>query len=206
MHIRPPGVSVRTVSGLADLVRRMCAYDTGDRPTHGEVVDSLERIVVEAKFVSDLPRLARRFVVPALETRSLDSPRRHPAWKELRFLESRTGHTPQGAPARQADTWLEAFLADPAWHRRGDQLRRTLALDPSWTAKPLLSALTRLENISLWARLLGPQGDDRAQLLTLLDLLRARPDPEVVARVRPYARHRDPEIALLARQITEDPS
>ncbi|MCA9491543.1 MAG: serine/threonine protein kinase [Myxococcales bacterium] len=206
MHIRPPGVGARTVSDLARLVQRMCAYDPDDRPDHGEVVETLHVIATEAGFQPDLPRLARKAVLPLLASRSLDSPVRHPAWQELRFLETHTGGTPAGAPTRESDLRLARFLMQDDWHERSEQLRRTLAADPSWTARPLLDALTRLEGGSFWSRLVGPQGQTRAQIVALLDLLRSRPDQEVLERVRPYLRHRDPELVLLARQITEDHS
>ena len=129
-------------------------------------------------------------VLPLLASRSLDSPVRHPAWQELRFLETHTGGTPAGAPTRESDLRLARFLMQDDWHERSEQLRRTLAADPSWTARPLLDALTRLEGGSFWSRLVGPQGQTRAQIVALLDLLRSRPDQEVLERVRPYLRHR----------------
>jgi hypothetical protein len=166
------------------------------------VVRRLGELVAAARLEADLPRLARRHVLPQLESRTLDSPMRHPAWRDLEFLEERTGVTPVSVPIRESDARLAAFLMQPIWHTRVAELKRMLAADPSFTSKPLLLALGRLERRPFWARWMGGT-DEREQLAALLDLMRARPDDEVLTRVRPYLRHRDPELAMLARQIVE---
>jgi serine/threonine protein kinase len=204
MQIRPPGLSPRVASQLSDLVRAMCSYYVEDRLDPVEVSGVLQPLMTGARLEPDLPRLAVRHVLPMLESRTLEPPTRHSAWSDLAFLEERTGSTPQGAPQRESDQHLANFLQQPGWPGRVGDLKRRMAGDPSFTAAPLLDALTRLESRSFWKRLVGPDSEEREQIAALLDLLRSRPDdPVVLARIRPYARHRDPELALLARQILE---
>jgi serine/threonine protein kinase len=204
MHVRPPGTSPRVASELAEIVRAMVTYSAEDRPDPGEVVATLDVVMRAARLEPDLERLALKHVLPLLESRTLEAPTRHPAWSDLAFLEERTGTTPAGAPQREADKQLATFLQQPAWPSRVAELKRRMAGDPSFTAEPLLDALTRLENTSFWKRLVGPDQEEREQIAALLDLLRSRPDdPRVLPRVKPYLKHRDTELALLARQILE---
>lgn len=204
MHVRPAGVSPRVASELAEIVGGMCHYESDERLDPLDVVERLTALLRAARLEPNLEWLAGKHVLPMLESRTLEPPTRHPAWSDLAFLEEKTGTTPAGAPMRASDAQLAKFLQGPAWHERVGELKRRMAGDPSFTAEPLLEALARLESKSFWKRLVGPDEEEREQIAAILDLLRARlDDPKVLARVRPYARHRDAELSLLARQILE---
>jgi serine/threonine protein kinase len=201
MRMHPPQTSPRTVSELSELIAALCAYDPARRPGYDDAVDALERLMLSAGMAPDLPRLARKQVLPVLELRSFESPKKHPAYPELRFLEDPTGATPAGAPPRRSDLGAREFLAADDWHKRSSELKRMLAADPSWTAAPVLEALERSIGGRFWWRWRSDV-DSRDQLLVLLELLRARPSAEVIERVRPLLRHWDPEVCELARQVT----
>ncbi|MEQ1506487.1 MAG: serine/threonine-protein kinase, partial [Myxococcota bacterium] len=98
MRMRPAATNPRTLHDLTALITAMCAYDPAARPTHGEVIDALSRILVTAGLTPDLPRLARKHVIPHLEHQSLENPRTHPAYPDLAFLQTPTGETPPTAP------------------------------------------------------------------------------------------------------------
>lgn len=201
MRMPLPGTNARIVREMTDLLMGMVAYDPYDRPDHAQVIEALARIRMASGWAPDLPRLARNHVVPWLEHQTFESALRHPAYPDLRFMESPTGATPRGAPPRESDAAIRAFLATEGWQHRTDQLKRLLAADPSWTATPLLEALERLSGGRFWRRWrTDPEG--REQLVALLELLRARPEPRVAKRVKPLLRHPDPEVCELARQIS----
>lgn len=202
MRIRPPGASAWVVHELTNLVSSMVAYEADDRPDHAAVADRLGRIVASSGYLPDLERLGRKHVGPLLDARSFETPSRHPAWEEVRFLETPTGGTPATAPPRESDLRIRDFLAEDGWHQRLPELRRLLARDPSWTARPFLDHLHRLEAGPFWRRWVGDR-DARDQLVAMLEFLRSRPGPEVVDRVRPLLKHRDAEVAALARLITD---
>ena len=73
--------------------------------------------------------------------------------------------------------------------------------DPTWTAAPLLEVLDRLAGGRFWRRW-RTDPESRDQLVTVLELLRARPGPRVAERVKPLQRHWDPEVCDLARRIS----
>jgi serine/threonine protein kinase len=200
MRMQPPGISPRTVSDLAELITTCCAYDPERRPNHGELLEGLTRIQLSAGLGPDLERLARKQVIPVLEGLSFESVHKHPAYKDLRFLEARTGDTPAGAPPRRIDGEIRAFLSPADWHKRAGELRRMLAADPSWTAEPFLEHLDRVAGGRFWRRWRA-DADSRDQIAVVLELLRARPGPGVAERVRPLMKHWDAEVCALARQV-----
>jgi hypothetical protein len=173
----------------------MCAYDAGQRPNYGQVLDALNRVRVHLGAAPDLERLARHHVWPILEELAFASPLRHPALPEVAFLERGSEATAQ-AP-RQIDAVVGKFLTRPDWFTRRGELRNLLGSDPSWTARPLLEQLDRV----LASRARRMASEEREQLVLLLELLRARPVPEVLERTRGLLRHADPEIAELARLV-----
>jgi serine/threonine protein kinase len=204
MRLRPDGLGPRLLKDLTECVSAMVAYDPAQRPDHAEVVQALSQIMAATTWTPDLYRLATREVAPQLQERTFESPRLHPAYPGLRFLETPTGATPAGAPPRQSDERLRAFLSEDGWHLRLETLRRMLATDPSWTSAPFLEQLDRLVGGPFWKR--WRQGrDTRDQLVALLEFLRARPSDEVLERARALSRHRDPEISALARELTSNP-
>jgi serine/threonine protein kinase len=201
MRMRPANTSTRVVSELAEMITWLCAYDPDRRPDYPELLDAMGRLMLSAGMTPDLPRLARKHVLPVLEQLSFESVRKHPAWRDLEFLQTPTGSTPKGAPPRGIEKRMREFLAPEDWHRRTSELKRMLAADPSWTAAPLLEALDRVAGGRFWQRW-RTDTDSRDQIVTLLELLRARPAPEVTERVRPLIRHWDAEVCDLARQVT----
>lgn len=197
VRMAPEGASVRVLSELADLIRSMCAYSPADRPKHGAVIDALSRVLVHSPSPPDLRRLARRHVWPLLEELSFASPLRHPALPQLQFLEAEDGSPSPPAP-RRVDQEVRAWFERPDWFRRRAELRELLGSDPSWSAAPLLEQLERALGGSFRLRLWASD-EERARAIFLLELLRARPTPVVVERLRALARHPDPEVAELAR-------
>jgi serine/threonine protein kinase len=200
MRLHPHDTNPRTIGELTELIRAMCAYRPRDRPDHSEVVGVLTRALLGAGWVPDLDRLSRKHVVPHLEEQSFESPVDHPAYPELRFLETATGDTPAVPPPRQSDEALRAFLAGEDWHLHREHLRRILASDPSWTASPFVEVIDRLVGGRFWRRFRADD-DARGQLVIALELLKARPGPEVASRAKVLSRHPDAEVAELARQI-----
>lgn len=206
MHLRPEGASPPVVQKLTDLIQRMAAYEETERPTHLEVVATIDQLFMMTGWRADLPGLAERDVVPLLMERKYLAPHMHPAWDSLSFLEEPSGATPPGAPPREADAALRAFLADPSWHLRVRELHRLVAIDPSWTEAPLLEALTRIER-SQRRGCLGLFGrrrfDSRArkQVLALLDVLRTRPTEAVRRRAWRLVGSPDPAVASLAQEL-----
>ena len=200
MRMHPRGVSPRTINALTEIIAAMCDYDPIRRPDHRAVISALTRILMSAGLRPDLERMARKQVVPSLMALSFDSPKDHPAYAELAFLEHPTGETPAAAPPRESDLALRAFLGSADWQLRREQLRRMLASDPSWTAAPFLEALDRLAGGRFWRRW-RTDDDSRDMLVTILEVIGARTGPEVVDRARALQRHPDPEVSELARQI-----
>ena len=203
MHLRPEGVSPRVVGHLAELVARMAAYEPADRPTYTEVVREIEQLLFTTGWRPNLAELAERDVVPLLLDRKFLSPRAHPAWESLAFLESnRRRRRKKGVP-RESDETLRAFLASDRWFRRRPQLHRLLAIDPSWTSAPfveLLDRLRRQDRRGLLGWLLRRERDPfvAEQILAVLHILEARPDDAVRKRAWRLVGHRDPEISAIA--------
>lgn len=206
MHLRPENASPPVVQQLTDLIQAMAAYEESHRPSYPEIVAAIDQLLRVTGWQPDLARVAERDVVPLLMERKYLAPQMHPAWEALAFLETPTGQTPPGAPPRQADAALAAFLADPTWHVRLPQLHRLLAVDPSWTEAPLLDALAAIERSQrrgclgvFGRRKLGSRR--REQLLALLDVLKSRPSDAVRRRAWKLVGHADPEVASKAQEL-----
>ena len=204
MHLRPPGVSPQIVHALSELIARMAAYEIDDRPTHPEIVQSVSQLMLVAGWQADLPRVAERDVVPLLQERPHITPHQHTAFPDLAFLETPSGHTPTRAPVREADTLIREFLTMPGWQRRTSQLKRMLAVDPSWTPAPFLEILDQLRRnrrSRFWPFGQREDREDREQLVVILEVLRARPDGEVRRHAWRLTGHNDPQVSALARQV-----
>ncbi|MBX2801456.1 MAG: serine/threonine protein kinase [Myxococcales bacterium] len=203
MHLRPEHTSPRLIHELSNLIARMAAYEPAQRPDHQQVVDGVMHLMSSAGWVPDLPALGATHVTAHLR----EAPRlgldREAARRDLAFLETPTGHTPDTAPPRTSDHALRSFLADAQWHHKPQVLDRLLAADPCWTADPLLEALDRaVRSRTLWRRWWGTFDEaSREKVVTLLELLRSRPTDAVLRRVRRLERNRDPEVRELARQF-----
>jgi serine/threonine protein kinase len=200
MRAAPEGAGVRALSELTGAIGAMCAYDPDARPTYPEVVEGLRRLQGIASLVPDLPRLARHSVWPVLEDLCFASPVGHPSWPELAFLEQ-ADDPPSTVAPRRIDQEVRAVLERDDWFDRRAELRGLLGSDPSWSAAPLLELLDRLTGSGPRLRRPRSSPEERDQLVFLLELLRARPVPEVRERARSLARHGDPEVSELARQV-----
>lgn len=103
-HVRVEGMSEEGERELRELIRRMCAYDRGDRPTAVEAGRDLEQCLfaIDAEKRIGLEEFARTTVLPIYDSRPRVTPEDATSEQtmESEFLKEVTGHL-TGAHARR---------------------------------------------------------------------------------------------------------
>jgi serine/threonine-protein kinase len=187
---------------VRDLIGRMCAYTPDERPSHAEVASTLRDVISAAGLEPDLTRFAREFVQPIFEQRANISPRRHPAWPEVSFLESGLGQRPP--PPQPIDDKIRAFLLRDDWFDEIDTLRSLLAADSNWSAEPFIEFLEGA--VSPWWRFWTRDKLPPEQIAALLETLRDRPSRSMATRLKSLLRHSDPQVKYLAAELISQPA
>ncbi|MEN0061840.1 MAG: serine/threonine-protein kinase [Myxococcota bacterium] len=201
MRLRPPGFDLRATRTLVDLIEGMTAYDPAMRPDYATVSGATLELLRNIPFGPALEQLAQELVVPLLAQQAEQRADQHPAYEQLRFLES--DPVPDDAPEPNGDRRLRAFLAQPHWQARSETLQQILLEDPAWTAAPWAEVLDSLKDTRILSWIRGPshEGTDRDRVVLALQMMARRPDPNLAPRLRWLRRHQDPEIRDLALQL-----
>ncbi len=203
VRLRPEGFDLRSARALTDLIEAMTSYDPADRPDHLAVRAAVEDLLRGIPWPPDLPALGRDIVVPLLQEQADRRADQHPAYEQLRFLESDVH--PESTLESHGDRRLRTFLSRPHWSARSGELRAILLEDPAWTARPWAEVLEGLRDRGPFAWLFGSshEGLDRERVVFALQMMLRRPDPTLNPQLRWLRRHQDPEIRDLATQLLD---
>lgn len=173
---------------VRDLLRAMCAYLPEERIEMGEVIARLRAVNPVDADLNAFAEHARqihgeRSTLPAAE---------HPAYVELAFLEASSDGASGG------DLRLRKLLREPRWFDREAEVKWMLVLNPDWTADPFVEYL-QAANRQWWQVWIAPP--PREGILAALRLLEGRTTAGTKGVCRVLQRHRDVEIAALAKRL-----
>lgn len=187
---------------LKSLIARTLAYEPEDRPTHAEAADELRKIMAFGNMSPDVHAFARQVVKPLVAAKRQYKPEEHADWEDIRFLEKSVPHMDLSAPTLDVDSrragtnddHIRKVLGLSQWSSYLPRLRLLLEDRGAWTVAPFVEHLD--------AALDGEDTDPR-RLAMCVNLLRQRPGPDVVRRVRGLVDYHDDMVARTARQYLE---
>ena len=93
---------------------------------------------------------------------------------------------------------MRKLLREPRWFEREAEVKWMLVANPDWTSQPLVEYLAAA-NRPWWQVWIAPP--PREGILAALRLLGARANPDAIGIYKRFVRHRDTEIAGLAREL-----
>jgi len=201
-HLDPPiGTAVRS------LIADMCDASPDRRPDHRIVQSRIREILDAAGQMPDLTRYADDVVKPLYQERPRLSPREHPVWDELQFLEDPSAPLParleadaQGGAQDLVDGRIRAFLHTSGWESRKRELKWLLALNPTWQSEPFLEVLQR--GTQPWWRFWTRAAND-TELAVALEVLKHRLSPRLVDMARGLVEHPNPRVAKAAQMLVK---
>lgn len=193
-RLAPPGLSVRGLASLRAILGDMCHYFEEKRPVHSEIVERLSAFLEEEGLQPDLERWSREHVVPLFALRPQGEPVSSPSYADLSFLD-RTGRGVQPAQP-DVDAVIAAFLSEPDWPERHDELELLLLENPHWTLTPFLELLP--DQVKPWWQFWGPDMPSPDHIVAALAVLKRRPTAEARRRVMALRRHSDPHVVEAA--------
>jgi serine/threonine protein kinase len=187
---------------LRRLIAHLLAYEPEDRPSHAEAAEELQKVMAVGALSPDVHAFARQVVKPLVAAKRTKIPQEHEDWEDIAFLEEPVPVLDLRAPtvdvdpevAEANDAQIRKILGAVSWSNHLARLRLLLEDRAAWTPAPFLEVLDR-----------GIEGDERdsRRLAMCINLLRQRPAPEVVRRVRALAHADDDMVARTARQYLE---
>ncbi len=199
---QPPGISAAAREALCGIIADMCRYREADRPDHGALARRLGAFLDDHDLRPDMAAFALERVLPMFARRKRTRPIDHPGYPDLAFLDRTSANCPRPAPP-DVDAEVAAFLAQPDWHLRTDELERILVQNPHWTETPFVAALP--DGVRPWWKF-WDRGGDRPpeQVAKLLHYIGQHPlTGEVRRRLLPMRDHPDPGVQQAVTQLLQ---
>lgn len=189
---------------LRDLIRALLEYEPEDRPTHGQTVAELQRIMAMASLSPDVHAFARQHVKPLVRAKRAVPPEQHDDYHEIIFLEdpppkpdlrAKTFADPDAAAAN--DDLLRKLLVGERWINHLPRIKKVLE-GGEWTPAPFLEVM----DAALQQQWSGKAPDPRKVALCL-NLLRHRPTEAILQRAAALSTHDDDLVQRTAEQFLQ---
>lgn len=205
--LRPRDLDPAMHAAFTALLSQMCTYDPAFRPTAGAVSEAIHGIQSDAGMPRSLRPFATERVAPLFEARTPESPRRHPAWEEVRILEEIPPADPSATPiftegedpVEVAERRVRRFLKQDGWEHNKRELKWLLALEPDWPPAPFLEVLERAGKKTWWT--FWRDGASPEQLAVALEVLKHRPTGAVIRAARGFLEHPDERVRRAAKVL-----
>ena len=189
---------------LKALIVALLEYGPEDRPTHLEATRELKLIMALAELSPDVHAFAREHVKPLVTAKRATPPEQHEDYPDIAFLEDpppkrelRANTIVDFERSEVNDELLRKLLFGDRWVNHLPRLRRILE-GGDWTPTPFLEIM----DAALQQQWSGKAPDPR-KLALCLNLLRARPTPEIVQRAAALSTYDDDLVQRTARHFLE---
>jgi len=189
---------------LHSLIRGLLEYEPEDRPTHLEASHELKRIMAMASLSPDVHAFAREHVKPLVTAKRATPPEKHPDYGDIVFLEQpppavelRAKSVVDPDLSAANDELIRKLLVGDRWVNHLPRMKRILE-EGEWTPAPFLEVM----DAALQQQWSG-QGPDPRKVALCLNLLRARPTPEIIQRAAALSTFEDHLVQRTAHQFLE---